>query len=52
MKYCKVTAFLDGEAVVEPEVPVCCLPLIRWIVRWFGGTIFVGEVRDTKEEKS
>lgn len=39
----RVTCYVDGEAVSEPQVPSMFIPLLRWLVRLMGGTIHVSE---------
>ena len=53
MKYCKVVAFVDGEAVVEPEVPLFCLPFLRWVARMLGASISVSSAHEpaTRQEE-
>lgn len=51
MKYVKVTAYVDGEAVSEPRIPLFYLGFVRWVCRMIGATISVSEVMDTKDTK-
>ena len=50
MKYVKVTAFVDGEAVTEPSVPLFCLGFVRWVARLTGATLSVSHIQDTKTD--
>ncbi len=49
MKYCRVVAYVEGEAVAEPAVPLFCLPFLRWVARMLGATMAEGPVQDTRK---
>ena len=48
MKYVRVTAFVDGEAVTEPRIPIFCLGFVRWVARILGATLSVSPVMDDR----
>lgn len=49
MKYCRVSIDVDGETVSEPEIPLCCLGFLRFIVRLFGLRMVTGPIQDTRK---